>query len=187
MQGRVRSSIRVIYFLDKATISADRLTDDGVPSDSDETGEAFLKFKFLAAVYHRLGVTYDPVQVLLLSMDHDHIGPLTVEQLGQVFLNLSNKFVGRSGGHDRVNSLQRQVLPGQLLLPGDVDVVMRDDMLQELLEDWFVARLEMDVEVLIRRLLILGRALRCPVDQDEYVRTAKLAHAFSDRNNHVVV
>lgn len=120
-------------------------------------------------------------------MDHDHVGPLAVEQLGQVFLDLANKLVGRSGGHDRVNSLQCQVLPGQLLLPGDVDVVVRDDMLQQLLEDWFVARLEMDVEVLIRRLLILGRALRCPVDQDKYVRTAKLAHAFSDRNYHVVV
>ena len=60
-------------------------------------------------------------------------------------------------------------------------------MLQQLLEDRFVARLEMDVEVLIRRLLILGRVLSCPVNQDEYVRTAKLAHALADWDYHVVV
>ena len=120
-------------------------------------------------------------------MDHDHIGPLAVEHLCQVFLDLFYELVCGSGGHDCVNSPQRQVLSIQLLSSGDVDVVMGDHMLQQLLEDWFVARLEMDIEVFIRSLLVLSRALCCSVDEDEYVRTAELAHALADRNYHVVV
>lgn len=158
-----------------------------MPSHCDKACQALLQLKLFTTVYHGSWIPDNPVQVLFLPVDHDHVGPFAIEQLSQVQLDLLDEFISRGRGHDCIDGLQGEIFTIQFLLSCDIDVIVRNHVCKKLLEHRPVAWLEIDVEVFVTGFLIIGYVLSYPVDQDQHMSSTILAHTFSNWYYHVVV
>ena len=186
--GRVVSAGRVIDLFDEATIGADALTQDRVAGDSHEASQSLLEFEVLHRVLAGLGVSDDPVQEPLLSVDHDDVGPLAVEQCGHVLLEFLDELVRARSRHDGVDRFERQVLVSYVLVLGDVEHVVIQNVGEELFEVRLEAWSEVHIEVLVGGpfMCLIDSVLRETVHQEHQVAATLLTNTLPYRYEHEV-